>query len=259
MLSSSSGPGCHPLTVKIAGSNPAGSTNKIQIILPSLYRMATPLWNSWQSSNQRPVSAYVARPTQWSSGTANRSNNVNKWRSDFRWTKQLYVNEQIKAPKIMLISLDWENMWVMSRDQAFRLAQEKSADLMQISYNAAEMLCTAKMVEDIGKYLYTKQKEDKVKKKNQKQASKWFKEIKLSYAIWENDLQLKIKKTQELLEEWYSVKCVVRLRGRERWFAQKVITQLSTMQETLSHIWRSQYPQPKVENNWISIILLPKK
>jgi translation initiation factor IF-3 len=115
------------------------------------------------------------------------------------------------------------------------------------------------MVEDIGKYLYNKQKEDKLKKKTQKQTSKWFKEIKLSYGIGENDLQLKIKKTEELLEEWYSVKCVVRLKGRERGFAQKVIDQLTIMQQTLSHVWRSQYPQPKVENNGISIILLPKK
>lgn len=173
--------------------------------------------------------------------------------------KQIYVNEQIKAPKIMVVWIDGENLGVMPRLQALRLAQQDWYDLMQLSYNAQEMLCTAKLINDVGKYLYDKQKDDKVKKKQQKQVSKWFKEIKMSYGIWDNDFQLKLKKIEELLQEWFSVKCIVRLKWRERSFASKVVEQLLVIQQSVSNIARSQYPQPKIENSWVSLILLPKK
>lgn len=67
-----------------------------------------------------------------------------------------------------------------------------------MAYNPVEMVCTAKMV-DYGKYMYNKQKEEREKKKTQK--AKGMKEIKFGYTIGDNDLQLKIKKTQEFLGE----------------------------------------------------------
>ena len=99
------------------------------------------------------------------------------------------------------------------------------------------MVCTAKMV-DYGRYMYNKQKEEREKKKTQK--SKGMKEVKFGYTIGENDLQLKIKKSQEFLDEGYSVRFAVRLKGRERIYADKVVEKLKLVEEALKDQSRSQ-------------------
>lgn len=108
---------------------------------------------------------------------------------------------------------------------------------MQIAYNPVEMVCTAKMV-DYGKYMYNKQKEEKDKKKTQK--SKGMKEVKFGYTIGDNDLQLKIKKSLEFLDDGYSVRYAVRLKGREKIYASKVVEKLHHIEETLKDQSRSQ-------------------
>lgn len=65
-------------------------------------------------------------------------------------------------------------------------------------YDPVNQVCTA-LITDYGKYMYKKQKDEKEKKKNQKHRS--LKELKISYAIGDNDLDLKIKKGREFLTE----------------------------------------------------------
>lgn len=84
---------------------------------------------------------------------------------------------------------------------------------------------------DYGKYMYNKQKEDKEKKKTQK--AKGMKEVKFGYTIGDNDLQLKISKAIEFLEDGYSVRFAVRLKGRERIYASKVVEKLKAVEEAL--------------------------
>jgi translation initiation factor IF-3 len=80
----------------------------------------------------------------------------------------------------------------------------------------------------------------------------------MGYAIGDHDLDLKLKKAEELLKEGWNVKCIVRLKGRERSFASKVIENLTKLQERMLHVARPQYPHPKQEAAGYSIILMPK-
>jgi translation initiation factor IF-3 len=104
--------------------------------------------------------------------------------------------------------------------------------------------------------MYKKQKDDKEKKKNQKQ--KVLKELKINYSIWDNDLDLKIRKWREFLEEWNNVKFSIRLRWRERIYESKAIDRLNEVVEKLSDVWRTQFSTPKRESQWYSIILFSK-
>lgn len=79
----------------------------------------------------------------------------------------VYINEMIKAPKVLLIDDSGEKLGVISRDEALRRASSQGLDLVQLAYNPLEMICTAKIV-DYGRYQYDKQKDEKEKKKNQK-------------------------------------------------------------------------------------------
>lgn len=79
----------------------------------------------------------------------------------------VYINEMIKAPKVLLIDESGEKAGILSRDEALRRASSQGLDLVQVAYNPIDMICTAKIV-DYGKYMYDKQKDEKEKKKTQK-------------------------------------------------------------------------------------------
>jgi len=172
-----------------------------------------------------------------------------------RRAPMIFVNEQIKAPTIVIVDLEWNKTWTYPRRRALDLADEKGLDLVQMHYDQQTMTSTVKLL-DYGKYQYQKQKDEKEKKKSQK--TKWMKELKLSYAIWENDLDLKIKKAWELLQEWYSVKMVIKLRWREKAYATTAKEKLMSVVEKLVEFWRSQYNTPKKEAHGYSIILFTK-
>lgn len=189
------------------------------------------------SSGQRPQQSGGQRSPQWGN----------------RDQRMVYINEMIKAPKVLLIDENGEKLWLLSRDEALKRAYAEWLDLVQLAYNPLEMICTAKIV-DYWKYQYNKQKDEKEKKKNQK--SKWWKDIKMSYTIWDNDLQLKIKHAEEFLDDGYTVRFLVRLKWREKIFADKMIEKLKWVEAQLEPKWKSQWV--KEEPNWISLFLLPK-
>jgi len=90
---------------------------------------------------------------------------------------KIYKNWDIKAFKILVIDTDWSSIGPIPRAKALAMAEEKGLDLVQIGYNPAEQVSTAKIV-DYGKRTYEKKKAENEKKKKQKQ--KWQKEVKLN-------------------------------------------------------------------------------
>lgn len=109
----------------------------------------------------------------------------------------LYVNDKIKAFEIIVVTEEGESLGKMSRYDALALAKEQGLDLVQLSYNPIDKVCTAKIT-DMGKYLYEKKKIAKEKKKT---ANKGMKQMKFAYGIGDNDLQLKINKIKEMLND----------------------------------------------------------
>ncbi|NOZ44249.1 MAG: translation initiation factor IF-3 C-terminal domain-containing protein [bacterium] len=71
--------------------------------------------------------------------------------------------------------------------------------------------------------------------------------MKMGYTIGDNDLRLKIRKAEELLKSGYGVKMVIRLRGRERIYANSAKQKLMSVVEELQEFGRSQYATPKKE------------
>lgn len=167
----------------------------------------------------------------------------------------VYINEQIKAPTIVIVDELGVNLWTFPRLKALAMAQEAWLDLIQMRYDQEKMISTVKMA-DYGKYMYLKGKEEKEKKKNQKPSV--LKEVKLNYAIWSNDLQLKIKKAREMLGDGYNVKFFIKLKGREKIFAEKAVEKLNVVKSELVDVGKSQYDKPKEEMSWYSIILFSK-
>ncbi len=112
------------------------------------------------------------------------------------------------------------------------------------------------MITDYGKYMYKKQKDQKEKKRTQKVNQ--LKEIKISYAIGQNDLEMKAKKIRELLMNGHNVKITMRLKGRENIYAEKAAEKMMQFKESLADVGKSQYDTPKRESSGYSIILFAK-
>lgn len=167
----------------------------------------------------------------------------------------VYLNEQIKAPNIIIVDEAGTNLWTFPRKRALEIAEEQGMDLVQMRYDAETMTSTVKLV-DYGKYMYQKSKDEKEKKKSQKPTV--LKEIKISYSIGDNDLQMKIKKAIEFLKERYNVKFFIKLKWREKIYAGKAIEKLVKIKSDLSEYWKSQFDTPKQEAQWYSIILFSK-
>lgn len=168
----------------------------------------------------------------------------------------VFINDNIKAPTIMIIDENGENIGTFPRLRALEIREEKGLDLVQIAYNKDKMISTVKLV-DYGKYKYLKDKEDKEKKKKQK--AKDIKELKINYAIGDNDLTMKMNKATEFLNEGHGVKFFMKLRWREKIYANKAISRLKEIQEKLSTHGKPRDIHPKQETNWYSILLFASK
>lgn len=98
----------------------------------------------------------------------------------------------------------------MNLPQALELAREQELDLVEISPTAIPPVCK---ILDYGKYKYEQTKKERKAKKGQKIGL--LKEVRFRPKIEEHDLQSKIKKVKEFVEEGSKVRIVVRFRGRE--------------------------------------------
>jgi len=167
--------------------------------------------------------------------------------------EKIYINENIKAFNILLLDENGKKLWVVSRAEALKKAQDAWLDLVQVWYNWKDKISICKII-DYGKYQYQLKKKEKEKKKNQK--SKWLKEIKLSYWIWENDLKLKIKKATELLQKGYNVRFTLKLKWRENMFKDKSKEKLQYIVEELKEYGKS----TEIKEDWrcLSLILFAK-
>jgi len=98
----------------------------------------------------------------------------------------------------------------MSSRDAQLMARDAGVDLVEISAGANPPV--VKII-DWGKYQYQKMKEQSRAKKKAKSSE--LKQIRLGLKIGENDLNIKIRKIKEFLDDGDRVKITVVFRGRE--------------------------------------------
>ena len=125
-------------------------------------------------------------------------------------TKELCINEEIKAKEVRLIDDAGEQLGVIATSQALAQAYEKGLDLVEISPNSAPPVCR---IMDYGKYRFEREKKEKEQRK--KKPSVELKEIQLRCRIDTHDFNTKLKHCIEFLQKGNKVKVIVRFFGRE--------------------------------------------
>ena len=119
-------------------------------------------------------------------------------------------NHEIRVPRVRVIGADGEQVGILSRDEALRMAEEVELDLVEIQPNADPPVCR---IMDFGKFKFEMQKKANEAKKKQKQVE--IKELKFRPVTDEGDYQIKMRNIRRFLEEGDKVKVNIRFRGRE--------------------------------------------
>lgn len=121
------------------------------------------------------------------------------------------MNNKIFAKSVQVISITGANLGIMPTPQALQIAMDDGLDLVEI--NATSIPPIVKIM-DYGKFKYEQKKKASEARKNQKITE--MKEVWVKPFIEENDLNIKMKKVFEFLEDGDKVKIAVMTRGSKR-------------------------------------------
>ncbi len=124
--------------------------------------------------------------------------------------KKYAYNEMIKAPELMVVDENGENLGQLETREAMRIANERGFDLVEVSPNAKPPV--AKFM-DYGSFKY---QIDKLQKKQEKQGKTLsVKNIRISIKMGDHDKETRIKQAVKFLEKGHKIKVELILKGRE--------------------------------------------
>ena len=166
---------------------------------------------------------------------------------------QHQINENIRDREVRVISAEGEQLGIMSAAEALRIAEDENLDLVKISPNAVPPVCK---IMNYGKFKFEQAKKEKENRKNQKVVE--LKEIYLSMTIDVGDLNVKAKKTIEMLGDGNKVKVSIRMRGRQQAHASMGVDVMNRFFDMLGGK-AVMDKAPKTEGRNILMILSPAK
>jgi len=141
------------------------------------------------------------------------------------------INHKITAKEVRLIAGDGEQLGVMALRDALQAAEDADLDLMEVSPNANPPVC--KLI-DYGKFKYKEQKKETEAKK--KRSEQQIKELRIRYRTDVGDLETKLKRAREFLEEGDKVKFSMRFKGREIMYIDLGRDKFDTIVERLADV-----------------------
>ncbi len=121
------------------------------------------------------------------------------------------MNGRIFAKSVQVISATGQNLGIMPTPQALQLAADDGLDLVEINANNTPPIVK---IMDYGKFKYEQKKRASEARKNQKTIE--LKEVWVKPFIEENDLNIKMKKVFEFLDDGNKVKIAVMTRGSKK-------------------------------------------
>ena len=163
--------------------------------------------------------------------------------------KKKLLNDEIRASKVQLIWDDGENFWTMSIDEARAKASSMSLDLMEIGrkddYSIVKLL-------DYGKFLY------KQKKQDQKNKQKWkapdLKTIRITFKIWEHDLEIRKNQAEKFAKLGHPLKVTLMLRGRENQYENLAKEKMDSFVTRIEQFYKLDWAVKKTWNTFTAMI-----
>ncbi len=167
--------------------------------------------------------------------------------------KKRLLNGEIRAKNVQVVTDEGENLWEMTLSEARQKAEELSLDLMEMwkkwDVTIVKML-------DYGKFLYRQ------KKQEQKNKQKWkapdLKTIRITFKIWEHDLQIRKKQAEKFALAGHPLKVNLMLRWRENQYGDLAAEKMNSFVKSLEEIYKTD-GQIKRSGNTFNAMLKPIK
>ena len=163
------------------------------------------------------------------------------------------INEQIKVPRVRLISEKGEQLGIVTISEALKTAENAGLDLVEVSPNAKPPVCK---IMNFGHYHY--QKERKLRESRKKQHVVQTKEIKFGPNTEEHDYNFKKNNAIKFLKQKNKVKLTVRFRGRQLAHKEIGFELLQRLVEELKDLAEVD-TKPQSEGRTIFTIVAPRK
>lgn len=162
-------------------------------------------------------------------------------------------NHEIRVPRVRVIGADEEQVGILSRDEALRMAEEVELDLVEIQPNADPPVCR---IMDFGKFKFEMQKKAHAAKKKTKQIE--IKELKFRPTTDDADYLIKVRNLKRFLSEGDKVKIVIRFKGREMAHTELGVAMVKKIEaDILEEALIEQYP--RLEGRQMVMMVAPKK
>ncbi len=151
-----------------------------------------------------------------------------------------------------MIGESGEQLGILSRQDALKLAEDAGVDLVEISPNVDPPV--AKVI-DWGKYQYQKMKEQQKNRRNSRQSE--LKQMRFGMKIGSGDLEIKLRKIRGFLADGHKVRIQVFYRGREnahRELGYEMINRIVGLLEDCAVMEQ----QPQMAGRTLSVIIRSK-
>jgi translation initiation factor IF-3 len=162
------------------------------------------------------------------------------------------VNERIQAESIRVISLEGEQLGIMTVPTALERARDYGLDLVEVSPKTVPPVCR---IMDFGKYKYEQTKRQQAAKK--KQTTAVLKEIKFRPKTDEHDYQFKLRHIREFLEAKHKVKVIIFFRGREIIHKDRGLGILARVREEVADLG-TPVNEPRLDGRIMMMLMSPK-
>lgn len=164
--------------------------------------------------------------------------------------KKAIMNNDIRAPRVMLIGLTGKSAGVVETTLALQLANDEGLDLVQVNDGNPPV---AKLM-NYGKFLY---EEQKARRKQAKEAAsrEEVKEIRLGVNTEEHDLMVKAKQASKFIGNGNKVRLTVMMKGRQKNRPESAVEMINKFAD---YIENSQLGAIKNTGRSVSAMLTPK-
>lgn len=166
--------------------------------------------------------------------------------------KKFYlINERINHPQLRVVDSQSQQIGILSKEEALKLAREKNQDLVLIAPQAQPPV--AKIIE-FSKFLYQENKKAKKAKIGSKGGTK---DINFSLFIAPNDFNRLVKKGSEFIKEGYQLRVNLLLKGRELGKKDRAFDLINNFLKQLGEIKISK--PPRLEGNVVRAVAVKSK
>ena len=131
-------------------------------------------------------------------------------RNNYQHEVSYRINRQISSPTVRLLDAENKQIGVMPLADAFKLSDEQTLDLVEISGQAQPPV--VKLI-DYNKFLYQLKKKKQEEKKGAHVSET--KQVQFGPFIDDHDLDIKLSRAREFIKDGDKVRFVIKFRGRE--------------------------------------------